>query len=55
MPGLIGKKVGMTRIFNDEGVQVLKDTGDELDDVKRKSKATTSARGRGFKRMQTQV
>jgi large subunit ribosomal protein L3 len=22
MPGLIGKKVGMTRIFNDEGVQV---------------------------------
>ena len=22
MPGLIGKKIGMTRIFNDEGVQV---------------------------------
>ena len=22
MPGLIGKKVGMTRIFNDEGVQI---------------------------------
>ena len=22
MPGLIGKKVGMTRIFNEEGVQV---------------------------------
>ena len=22
MPGLIGKKVGMTRIFDDEGIQV---------------------------------
>ena len=22
MPGLIGKKIGMTRIFNEEGVQI---------------------------------